>query len=54
MNKKYILLTVAAVALVLLVLSMPAAYLWGGTVSNILRWTGVVLAVVYLVLRQKI
>lgn len=54
MNKRKLLLIVAAAAMLLLLLSMGAPYLWGATAANVLRWCGVGLAVVYLILRHKV
>ncbi len=53
MNKEKLIWATAFVALGLLLLGVPATYLWGPQWGAILRWLGVGVAIVYFVLRSK-
>ena len=54
MDKSKIILILAFVTLGILLLSIPATYIWGPQWGAILRWLGLALGIVYFILRSRL
>lgn len=54
MDKRKAVLILAFITLGILLLSVPATYIWSPQAGAILRWVGVALGIVYFILRSKI
>ena len=53
MDKQKFLLILSFAAIIFLVMSMPLAWVWGGRLAMPARWVGIILTVIYFVLRSK-
>ena len=53
MNMKKVVRYLVVAALVILVISVPATYIWGEQTGAILRWVGLAVGVIYLLLNNK-
>ena len=53
MNMKKVVRYLVVAALAILVISVPATYIWGEQAGAVLRWTGLAVGVVYLILNNK-
>ena len=53
MDKKKMIRWLVAAALIILIVSVPATYIWGKLAGAVLRWIGLALGIVYLLLNNK-
>ena len=53
MDRKNIGLIIGFIALGILVVSVPATYIWGDQTGAILRWVGVGVGMIYLVMHWR-